>query len=108
MTGSDNTDGDRDIAVDKDALTDDDVWTDEELAELASAADIDAPLADDAVPLDLGGGVSTLPSWYMPAVNTSAGHATRRRKLVVWAIIAALLGIDAAGLCVTYGSVILG
>jgi hypothetical protein len=82
-------------------------WSDEELAELALAADPDAPLDADAVPFAIGRNTGTLPAWYMPAVDTSPSRATRRRKLVVIALIVALLGINAAGLCVTYGSVVL-
>ncbi len=84
------------------------VISDEELAELALAATPEPALTDDAVPirgLD-DGGVDLLPEWYMPA---SAGHAEpgwRRRLAVV--VVGAILLINAAGLCVTYGPVTFG
>jgi|GEM_PF-1414894 len=76
--------------------------SDEELTLLAMAADPDAELGADAVPLRPEGGFpELLPSWYMP-VPASAGGGTGR-KLAVVAIIASLLLINGLGLCVTYG-----
>lgn len=76
--------------------------SDEELTLLALAADPDAELGADAVPLRPQGGFpELLPSWYMP-VPVSAGGGTGR-KLAVVAIIASLLLINGLGLCVTYG-----
>ena len=74
---------------------------DDELAELALAADPDAPFDDDAVPF--GGVVESplLPAWYMP-LPQSTGRSPRR-VLAVTVIIAALLIVNGAGLCVTYG-----
>lgn len=75
--------------------------TDEELAALAMAADPDAPVDPDAVPF---GGVEEsplLPEWYMP-MPQSTGRSPRR-VLAVTAIIAALVVVNGAGLCVTYG-----
>jgi hypothetical protein len=77
--------------------------SDEELTALALAADPDAELGADAVPLRSTDGTfpELLPSWYMP-VPASAGGGTGR-KLAVAAIIASLLLINGLGLCVTYG-----
>ncbi len=77
-------------------------FTDDELAELALAADPDEPIADDAVPFgspteDRG----LLPEWYMPV--PSSVRRTRPRVIAVSAIIAALVVVNGAGLCVTYG-----
>jgi hypothetical protein len=77
--------------------------TDEELTELALAADPDAPLPLDAVPIGmhLATWPAALPLWYMPPA-TRSGH--RRWKVpVVVAVVAAFLLIDAMGLCNTYG-----
>ena len=80
--------------------------SDEELEALALAADPDAPLPDDAVPLDLGApsGLSLLPTWYMaPVVGR---RLTRKRyKVAIVVLIAAFLLIDAFGLCATYGPI---
>ena len=86
-------------------------FTDEELTALALAADVDAPLDDDAVPLsDLAedGGDPLLPGWYMP--TPMAGLQPRRgwRRLVILLVIASFVAINAVGLCSTYGSVTLG
>ena len=78
------------------------LW-DEELAELAMAADPDAPLDDDAVPFDTGGGSGLLPDWYMPVPQgrIRTGH----QRVVAALVIVSLLALNALGLCVTYGSV---
>jgi hypothetical protein len=79
--------------------------TDEELCALALAADPDAPLDDDAVPLSAvtgGEADNGLPSWYMPAV--AGGRVLRGWKRIPPVIvIAAFIAINAAGLCNTYG-----
>jgi hypothetical protein len=77
--------------------------TDEELTELALAADLDAPLSDDAVPISvhLSRFAAPLPLWYMPPVARSGGG--RWKRPVVLAIISAFVLIDAFGLCNTYG-----
>jgi hypothetical protein len=77
--------------------------TDEELAELALAADPDAPISAGAVPLavHLSQFAAPLPLWYMPPVARSSGG--RRKTPVVVAVVAAFLLIDALGLCNTYG-----
>lgn len=76
--------------------------TDAELSALALAADPDAPLGPDAVPLDLYLGTTPelLPLWYMPR---PMAPGARWRTVVVVVLIAAFLLIDAAGLCSTYG-----
>ena len=75
---------------------------DDELVALALAADPDQPLDPDAVPFvadpDRPG---LLPAWYMPAPAARGGGRTRR--LVIAGIILALLVVNGAGLCVTYG-----
>jgi hypothetical protein len=77
--------------------------TDDELAELALAADPDAPLAEDAVPIDvhLSRFGAPLPLWYMPPVVRSGG--SRWKAPVVLAVVSAFFLIDAMGLCNTYG-----
>ncbi len=78
--------------------------TDEELTALALAADPDAPLADDAVPfwpLDAG----DLPDWYMPVASGGVRPGWRRRVALV--LISTFLLINAAGLCSTYGHVVI-
>jgi hypothetical protein len=76
-------------------------WSDEELAELALAADPDAPIADDAVPFGQREGGALLPDWYMPV---PAGLArSPRKRAAVGVIVLSLLALNGAGLCVTYG-----
>ena len=77
--------------------------TDEELTALALAADPDAPLADDAVPLSslLVEYPELLPSWYMPAPGGFT--RSRRRAAVEVVIIVALVAVNSVGLCVTSG-----
>lgn len=80
----------------------DDGFTDEELAELALAADPEQPLDPDAVPLRLTAVTSgLLPEWYMPAPASTGGG--RKRRVLLAAIGLALVAVNAAGLCVTYG-----
>jgi hypothetical protein len=78
--------------------------TDEELTELALAADPDAPLPEDAVPIGVHLSqfdAAPLPLWYMPAAIRSSGG--RWRLPVVVAVVSAFFLIDALGLCNTYG-----
>jgi hypothetical protein len=78
--------------------------TDAELTTLAMAADPDAPLSVDAIPLSLhlaqfAG--AALPQWYMAPAGSASGR--RWRTPVVVTIIAAFLLIEALGLCNTFG-----
>jgi hypothetical protein len=77
--------------------------TDEELTELALAADPDAPLPEDALPmgLHLARYGDALPLWYMPPIARSGGG--RWKMPVVLAIVGAFVLIDLMGLCNTYG-----
>jgi hypothetical protein len=77
--------------------------SDEELTALALAADPEAPLPADAVPLEvhLPQFSGALPLWYMPPVVRSGGG--RWKRPVVLAVVAAFLLIDALGLCNTFG-----
>jgi hypothetical protein len=75
--------------------------SDDELTALAIAADPDAVVDDDAVPFggeDDPGGL--LPAWYMPRPLRRPG---RSRRMVLAVFIGALLVVNGAGLCVTYG-----
>jgi hypothetical protein len=83
------------------------VLSDEELTALALAASPEPELADDAVPIRSAEPTADLlPEWYMPA---SAGHAEPGwRRRVALLVVSAILLINAAGLCVTYGPVTLG
>ncbi len=84
------------------APPDESVFTDEELTEMALAADPDAPLADDAVPMGVYlSQFGPLPSWYMPPAMTR--HGGKWRTPVILAVVSAFLIIDAFGLCSTYG-----
>lgn len=80
--------------------------SDEELTALALAADPDERLAPDAVAIDLQPPIfaGALPAWYMPPVMARA--AIGWRKPVVLSIILALVLIDALGLCITYGQLV--
>jgi hypothetical protein len=77
--------------------------SDEELTALALAADPDAPIADDAVPVRSlqAEGDPLLPTWYMPV---SASRARKDwRAVVAVAIAVGLVLINACAICVTYG-----
>jgi hypothetical protein len=90
-------------------MTDDlESLSDAELTALALAADPDAPLDDDAVPLSvhLAQLAITLPEWYMPAAVARPGG--RWRIPVVVAIVSAFLLIEALGLCNTFGQLVIG
>lgn len=82
--------------------------SDEELTRLAMAADPDAPLSKEAIPLSLhlaqfAG--AALPEWYMAPAMASNGR--RWRTPIVISIIAAFLLIEALGLCNTFGQLTL-
>ena len=86
--------------------------SDEELAALALAADVDEPLGPDAVPWSPDRDADApdlLPDWYMPAVAAGLGVGAHRgwRRRVAVVLIAAFVLINAAGLCSTYGWVVL-
>jgi hypothetical protein len=77
--------------------------SDEELTALALAADPDAPIADDAVPVHSlqAEGDPLLPLWYMPV---SASRARKDwRAVVAIGIAVGLVLINAFAICVTYG-----
>jgi len=80
--------------------------TDAELTALALASDPDQPLDPDATPLNISGAQfpGLLPGWYMPPVMAHGSWGWRTP--VVFTIIAAFLLIDAFGLCITYGQLI--
>ena len=82
--------------------------SDDELVAEALAADPDAGVPDDAVSLwELDGRAdgALLPDWYMPAAASSARRGWRRRVAV--SLVATFLAINAAGLCSTYGHVVI-
>ncbi len=83
-------------------------WTEAELTELALAADPDAPVDADAVPLAvyLGEVAGLLPEWYMP--TPMLRRASAWRVPVVMAIVAAFVFIEALGLCSTFGQLVPG
>jgi hypothetical protein len=86
-------------------VTVEETWTDEELTALALAADPDAPLEPDAVAFVDPSADFGLPDWYMPAARSQP--RSRRQRIVRITIAASLLGINAAGLCVTYGQLVI-
>jgi hypothetical protein len=81
---------------------------DAELTAQALAADPHAALPDDAVPFasmaeaDEGG---LLPSWYMPAAT--GGPRTHPRRGIALGLTGTFLLINAAGLCCTYGHIVI-
>jgi hypothetical protein len=75
--------------------------TDEELEAEALAADPDEPIDDGAEPFTMRSETGLLPEWYMPAAGPI--RRTRPRMIAVVGIIASLLVVNGAGLCVTYG-----
>lgn len=88
--------------------------SDEELAALALAADPDAVLGPDAVSvwevIDGPGcdGVGLLPGWYMPAAAANAEERRRWwKRPVALVLIASFLMVDALGLCITYGQLVI-
>ncbi len=82
--------------------------TDAELTDLALAADPDAGVAADAVPIDEvlssedeRDADDLLPSWYMPRVSGGSIYGWRRR--VVLLIVISFVVTAAYGICSTYG-----
>ncbi|GAC1388134.1 MAG: hypothetical protein NVSMB4_14500 [Acidimicrobiales bacterium] len=87
-----------------------DGYTDDELAALAMSADPELALGDDAVSFwDVVGArdEALLPTWYMPSPRTGTLRLTGWRRRLVMLLIIAFLLIDAAGLCSTYGSIVI-
>jgi hypothetical protein len=82
--------------------------TEVELTELALAADPDAPVDVDAVPVAvyLAQTSGLLPEWYMPAPMLR--RATGWRVPVMLAVIGAFVFIEALGLCSTFGQLVPG
>lgn len=80
-------------------------FTDEELTALALATDPDdVVIDDDAVPFGgLDRGAALLPAWYMPAPLGGGSGPRGRRVVVVSTLVLAMLVVNAAGICVTYG-----
>ena len=76
--------------------------SDDELEWAALTADADARVPDDATPFAPDEGEQgLLPAWYMPVPRDL--RRTPARRIVVAGIIASLLIVNGAGLCVTYG-----
>jgi hypothetical protein len=77
--------------------------TDDALAELALAADPNAPVALDATPWRAACGAlgGYLPEWYMPA--PTARRRPRSTAAVIALVVVGFLVIDACGLCITSG-----
>jgi hypothetical protein len=85
-------------------LPGDESLSDEELTSLALAADPNAPLSDDAVPLSIHLAQfvgAELPLWYMAPAAARSGKGWRTP--VVMTIIGAFLLIEVLGLCNTFG-----
>ena len=89
------------------------LFSDDELAALALAADPDAVIPADALPLWRvleptadPTAAAALPSWYMPRPDPRAPEQLLKgwRKMCVYALIIAFVGIHAYGLCNTYGN----
>jgi hypothetical protein len=84
--------------------------TDEELTALALAADPDQPIPHDAVSLwelDPARSDPLLPDWYMPAAAGGVGAGPGWRRRVGLLVIGSFLAINAAGLCSTYGHIVI-
>jgi hypothetical protein len=83
--------------------------TDDELTALALAADVDAPIDREAIPLSEylhANDDGLLPDWYMPGPMPGARRLRGWRRRVAILVIVAFVLIDAYGLCSTYGSVV--
>ena len=81
-------------------------FTDGELTVLALAADPDQLVDSGAIPftIDTAGGDQLLPPWYMPA--PMARTRNRRQTAIAVVVVVAFLLIEALGLCVTYGQLV--
>lgn len=80
--------------------------SDEELERQALEASPDAVVPDDAVAWSPTGRDPLIADWYMPA--PAATRRDLRTRVVTGVVVASIVAINAAGLCVTYGRVILG
>lgn len=84
---------------------------DDELEREALAADPAAGVPADAVSLwDIDpsdGSPALLPGWYMPPPVGGPRRHPRGRRRVVYLLITAFALINAAGLCSTYGHVVI-
>jgi hypothetical protein len=82
-------------------------FTDAELTALALAADPDAPLDEDAVPMSmyLAHLQIALPDWYMPSAMVQG--CKRWRIPIILLIVSAFLIIEGLGLCNTFGQLTL-
>lgn len=80
----------------------DTIASDDELTALAMAADPDQPVDADAIPISFSNASTDglLPGWYMPAPSAAVKGW---RRWVVGAFGLALVAVNCAGLCVTYG-----
>ena len=77
---------------------------DDELTAQALAADPDAPLPPDAVPWGAAD-EGLLGDWYMsPSLPR---HRGGWRAVVALAVVVGLVAINAAGLCITYGHLVI-
>lgn len=90
-----------------DPVISDTAISDAELSALALAADPDAPIDPDAIPFGARGAGTDgesglLPGWYAPGGILPPSRSRSRRRVVV-AVILALVVVNGAGLCVTYG-----
>lgn len=84
-------------------------FTDDELASFALAADPDVEADDDAVPVwDITSSTSDLllPYRYMPSPMSRTRRLGGWRRRVVIALVVVFVLINAAGLCSTYGFVV--
>jgi len=94
------------MAPDRSEPDADEPISDEELEQLALAAPSEVVLNEHAVAWSPTHRDPLIADWYMAApVGTRRDLRTR---IVVAAIVASIVLINAAGLCVTYGRVILG
>ncbi|MCU1371184.1 MAG: hypothetical protein JWO77_2378 [Ilumatobacteraceae bacterium] len=80
--------------------------SDEELERQALAAAAGDPVPDDAVPWSPSGLDPLIADWYMPA--PTAVRRDLKTRVITGVVVASIVAINAAGLCVTYGRVILG
>lgn len=80
--------------------------TPEELERQALAAPTGDELPDDAVAWSPTGRDPLIADWYMPA--PTAVRRDLKTRVITATIVASIVAINAAGLCVTYGRVILG